>query len=130
MPVTAEEARQKPVALEKHLLNTPVIARDQVRREIVRMAQASRQALEQAAEGFNEPDKTFMLDDVSRLKIQLEGMAISDIVAKMNVISLPELGKMNANIQAAKNANSSQSQRVEAFKSAFNFIKSVIGIII
>lgn len=88
------------------------------------------ESLEHAAEGFNEPDKTFMLDDVSRLKIQLEGMAISDIAAKMNAISLPKLDEMNANINAAKDANSSQSQRIEAFKSAFNFIKGVLGIVV
>lgn len=88
------------------------------------------EALRQAAEGFNEPDKTFMLDDISRLKIQLEGMAISDIAAKMNAISLPKLDEMNANIQAANSANASQSQRVEAFKNAFNFIKGIIGVIV
>ena len=38
IPVTKDELEQKPVVLEKHLLDTPEIAIDQARREILRMA--------------------------------------------------------------------------------------------
>jgi len=45
LPVTEIELAQKPVVLEKHLLNTPVIALEQTKREIVRMAQTAKKAV-------------------------------------------------------------------------------------
>ncbi|MBL7219576.1 MAG: Na/Pi cotransporter family protein [Phycisphaerae bacterium] len=42
----------RPTVLEKHLLATPELAMDQARREIVRMAQASKRAVIQAIEGL------------------------------------------------------------------------------
>jgi len=57
LPVREDELEQKPVVLEKHLLNTPVIALDQARREIVRMAQRAKKAVQQAVEGLIEGDR-------------------------------------------------------------------------
>jgi len=48
LPVTKAEVAQKPVALEEHLLNTPVIALAQTKREIVRMADTAKHALQDA----------------------------------------------------------------------------------
>jgi phosphate:Na+ symporter len=45
MPVTEAELAQKPVVLETHLLDTPVIALEQAKREIVRMAKTAKKAL-------------------------------------------------------------------------------------
>ncbi|MHC4619991.1 MAG: Na/Pi cotransporter family protein [Planctomycetota bacterium] len=56
-PGRAEDAIAKPVVLEKHLLNTPEIAIDQARREIVRMASAARDAVNQATEGLDQDDR-------------------------------------------------------------------------
>lgn len=84
--------------------------------------------LQQAAEGLDEPNKSFKLDDISRLKIQIEGMAISDIAQKMNSISFPDIAEMDANIQASNSVESAQQHKVEAFNSAFNFIKGVISV--
>jgi len=56
IPIREEEARQKPVVLERHLLSTPVIAMDQARREIVRMSKVSADAVNQAIEGLDEDD--------------------------------------------------------------------------
>jgi len=47
----------RPVFLEKRLLSTPVIAIDQAKREIVRMARTAKEALNQAAEGLMEDDR-------------------------------------------------------------------------
>ena len=52
LPVTSEELARKPIALEKHLLNTPVIALDQTKREIIRMAKTAKQALEHSINGL------------------------------------------------------------------------------
>jgi len=86
--------------------------------------------LRQAAEGLDEPDKTFKLSDISILIIKLEALAISEITQKMNLISLPEISDMDAEIQAANNAINSHENRVLAFNNAFNFIKGAIGIVV
>jgi len=57
LPVTSEELAYKPVVLEKHLLNTPVIALDQTKREILRMAKTAKQAVEQSVSGLVNDDR-------------------------------------------------------------------------
>jgi len=47
----------RPVALERHLLATPELAINQVRREIVRMAQVAKRAVNRAVEGLVEDDR-------------------------------------------------------------------------
>jgi len=56
-PARAKDAIAKPVVLEEHLLETPVIAIDQARRAILRMAEAAKQAVNQAIEGLDENDR-------------------------------------------------------------------------
>ncbi|MHC4508864.1 MAG: Na/Pi cotransporter family protein [Planctomycetota bacterium] len=57
VPITEQEIAQKPVALEKHLLNTPVIALEQAKREIVRMAKTAKQAVRQAVDGIMDKNR-------------------------------------------------------------------------
>jgi len=57
LPVTEAELAQKPVTLEKHLLDTPVIALEQTKSEIVRMAQTAKQALMMAITGIIDDDR-------------------------------------------------------------------------
>jgi len=57
IPVTQSEIARKPVALETHLLKTPVIALDQAKREIVRMAKTSRKTLLLAIDGILDSNK-------------------------------------------------------------------------
>ena len=57
VPTRTEDIVAKPVVLEKHLLNTPEIAVDQARREIVRMGQTAKDAVNQAVDGLTEGDK-------------------------------------------------------------------------
>ena len=57
-PAKAEDAITEPVVLERHLLNTPEIAIDQVKREIVRMAKVAKEAVNQAIEGLDEDDRS------------------------------------------------------------------------
>jgi len=52
IPVTDAERAQKPVTLEKHLLDTPVIALEQTRREIIRMAQIAKKAVMRSIGGI------------------------------------------------------------------------------
>jgi phosphate:Na+ symporter len=57
VPVKAEEMRARPLVLEEHLLDTPEIAVDQARREIVRMTQTARDAVNYAVDGLVEDDR-------------------------------------------------------------------------
>jgi phosphate:Na+ symporter len=57
VPAHGEDAIATPVVLERHLLNTPEIAADQARREILRMAKAAKDAVNQATEGLDEDDR-------------------------------------------------------------------------
>ncbi len=57
LPVTEAELAQKPVTLEKHLLDTPVIALEQTKSEIVRMAHTAKQALMIAISGIISDDR-------------------------------------------------------------------------
>ena len=52
LPVRKEELLRKPVVLERHLLSTPVLALEQARREMVRMAQRAKEALNFAINGL------------------------------------------------------------------------------
>ncbi len=57
IPVRADELEEKPVVLEHHLLNTPVIALDQAKREILRMAERAQKAFHRAVVGLLESDR-------------------------------------------------------------------------
>lgn len=52
LPLRQIELAQKPVVLERHLFNTPVIALEQAKREIIRMAEGAEDAVHQAVEGI------------------------------------------------------------------------------
>ncbi|MDD5458913.1 MAG: Na/Pi cotransporter family protein [Phycisphaerae bacterium] len=56
IPVNAQEALKKPVVLEHHLLDTPVIALEQAKREIARMAVTAAQSVNDAIEGLANDD--------------------------------------------------------------------------
>ena len=57
VPEKPDDLMNRPMALEKHLLATPELALNQVKREIVRMAQVSKSAVNQAVEGLVEDDR-------------------------------------------------------------------------
>ena len=73
------------------------------------------EVLSQAAEGLDGATKTFKLDDISRLKIKLEGMSISEVADKMSSISLPDISDMNEAIEEASDSINSHEKRVNAF---------------
>lgn len=62
LPVRASEVAIQPVVLERHLLQTPVLALEQARREIVRMARTAEKAVALAIESILAgPVKNFAL---------------------------------------------------------------------
>ncbi len=57
VPERPGDVAARPVILEEHLLDTPVIALEQARREIVRMAKTAKTALEQSISGIVNNDR-------------------------------------------------------------------------
>ena len=69
MPVRDYELDQKPIVLERHLLDTPVIALEQAKREIDNMAKKAQKALNSAVKGLlgndrAELDSTMQTEDI------------------------------------------------------------------
>ncbi|MDH3597431.1 MAG: hypothetical protein OEU09_22315 [Rhodospirillales bacterium] len=92
--------------------------------------EAEIQRLKHGAEGLDEPDKTFKLNDIAQLEIELQGMALADITAALRDITLPDLNEMKAQIDAAVDATKAHEQRVNAFNTAFGLLKTGLGIVL
>jgi len=76
LPVRPIERVQKPVVLERHLFHTPVIALEQARREIIRMAEGAQDAVQLAVSGIMEGNgralKKVMVEEDLLDEFQLE----------------------------------------------------------
>jgi phosphate:Na+ symporter len=57
VPERADDLAAKPVVLEEHLLDTPVIALEQAKLEIIRMSKTAKTALEQSIDGIIYDDR-------------------------------------------------------------------------
>jgi phosphate:Na+ symporter len=57
IPTTKEEIARRPVTLESHLLNTPVLALSQAKSEIVRMAKTAKRTVMLAIDGILDENK-------------------------------------------------------------------------
>ncbi len=57
VPAKKGDLRTEPVVLEEHLLDTPVIALEQAKREIIRMAKTAKRAFIQSVDGIIEDDR-------------------------------------------------------------------------
>lgn len=67
IPLREDEAGQKPVVLEGRLLDTPVIALQQAKREIIRMAERAKNAVTLATDGFSN-NETKSLDKARQIE--------------------------------------------------------------
>jgi phosphate:Na+ symporter len=100
IPVTEIELAKKPVVLEMHLLDTPVIALAQAKRELIRMAQTAKQAVMRSISGIIE-DNRKELDSVRAIEdfidvLQLEITTYLSALSRRNLsdevsIELPVL---------------------------------------
>ncbi len=88
------------------------------------------QELTEAANGLAEPDKTFKLGEVDRLKIKLEGMALEELRQKLEQIQLPDLQQIDEQIAAAKDSTEAHQARVHAFNAAIGILKTALGIVL
>ncbi len=85
IPVTEAELAQQPVALEKHLLDTPVIAMEQTKREIVRMAKTAQDAVRYSVNGIQTDDRKG-LEIVRRLEDCIDMMQL-EITSYLTALS-------------------------------------------
>lgn len=79
-----------------------------------------------ASDNLDEPEHTLLSGEIRRLKIKLEGMAISEITAKMDAISFPSISQIDNLIKEAKDAENSQSKRIGAIKVVVDMFKEVL----
>jgi phosphate:Na+ symporter len=91
VPVTEEELARRPVVLERHLLSTPVIALGQTKREIIRMAQTAKNALEHCVNGIVEDDRK-KLESVRQLEDYIDEFQY-EITSYLSVLSRRQLSE-------------------------------------
>jgi len=81
----------QPTVLERHLLATPELAMDQARHEIVRMARASKRAVNQAVDGLVENNMRKL--DIARTTEDVTDTLQYEITSYLAALSTRELSK-------------------------------------
>ncbi|MFC1764581.1 Na/Pi cotransporter family protein [Planctomycetota bacterium] len=89
IPVTEQERMAKPITLETHLLETPSIALQQARSEIIRMIQTAQQALTHATDAILS-DSSYKMRRVAELEDLLDNMQM-DITSYLTALSRKQL---------------------------------------
>lgn len=84
-PVTERERMAKPIVLEQHLLNTPVIALQQAKTEIIRMAHTAKRAMARAVEGLlnNHSGRLRMVEELEDI-IDAKQMEITSYLTALS----------------------------------------------
>lgn len=79
----------RPVVLEKHLLDTPVIALEQAKREIIRMAQRAKKAVKRSINGMTSNDRR-MLESVRKTENFIDEFQL-EITSYLSALSRRQL---------------------------------------
>jgi phosphate:Na+ symporter len=90
VPRIPSEIAMAPVVLEKHLLNTPEIAMEQAKREIVRMAKTAKKAFTQSIDGIIENDRK-KLGSVKEIEDFIDSLQF-EITSYLSALSSRPLG--------------------------------------
>jgi len=85
VPVRPSEVAMPPVVLEKHLLDTPEIAIEQAKRQIVYMAKTAKRAFRQAIDGIIEDDRK-KLDSVREIEDVIDSLQF-EITSYLSALS-------------------------------------------
>ena len=85
VPVRPSEVATPPVVLEKHLLDTPEIAIEQAKRQIVYMAKTAKRAFRQAIDGIIEDDRK-KLDSVREIEDVIDSLQF-EITSYLSALS-------------------------------------------
>ncbi len=87
-------------------------------------------SMKSAAENMDEPEKTFSLNDIRQLEIEVLGMSVSSIAEKMQSVSLPNIYEMHIYIKNANTSTIEHSQRVRYLNSAISLVKEALNIVV
>jgi len=90
VPVRSSELAMPPVVLEKHLLDTPEIAIEQSKRQIVHMAKTAKRAFRQSIDGIIEDDRK-KLDSVREIEDVIDSLQY-EITSYLSELSSRPLG--------------------------------------
>jgi len=94
LPVRQTDATDQPVTLEVHLLDTPALALDQARRELLRMAGTAKDALADAFAAVLDNDRS-KLEDVARKEDTVDDFQ-REITSYLVALSQRTLGRKQA----------------------------------
>jgi phosphate:Na+ symporter len=89
VPERAGDLAAKPVVLEEHLLDTPVIALEQAKREIIRMSKTAKTALENSVDGIVNDDRR-KLESTRQIEDYLDEFQY-EITSYLSVLSRRQL---------------------------------------
>jgi len=89
VPERPGDAAASPVILEEHLLDTPVIALEQAKREIIRMAKTAKKALMRSVNGIINNDRTD-LESTRQIEDFIDGFQLQ-ITSYLSVLSRRQL---------------------------------------
>jgi len=85
VPIKPSEVALPPVVLEKHLLDTPEIAIEQAKRQIVYMAKTAKRAFRQSIDGIMEDDRK-KLDSVREIEDVIDSLQF-EITSYLSALS-------------------------------------------
>jgi phosphate:Na+ symporter len=91
VPQRRGDLTAKPVVLEEHLLDTPVIALEQAKREIIRMARTAKIGLEQCISGIVDDDRR-KLESVRQIEDYLDAFQY-EITSYLSVLSRSQVSE-------------------------------------
>ena len=95
LPTRQKDIADQPVTLELHLLDTPPLAMDQARRELLRMARKAKEALADAFTAVLDNDRS-KLEDVARKEDIVDDFQ-REITSYLVALSQRTLGRKQAN---------------------------------
>ena len=83
-------------------------------------------ALTKLAKTMDEPDRTFKLNEIDALNIQLQGVSLSDLKSKLEQVTLVDNQAIDEEITAVEKANKTQETIVETFDFGVKLIKTAL----
>ena len=83
-------------------------------------------ALTKLAKSMGEPDRTFKLNEIDALNIQLQGVSLSDLKSKLEQVTLVEPQVIDEKIIAVKRTAKTQQAVVETFDFGVKLIKTAL----
>lgn len=85
--------------------------------------------LMRAANGLTGPERVLLRIEIRNLENEIDGAANDDILRRLNEVVLPDLQKIDAQIDTAKRAVTEDAKR-EAISVALRIIRTGLGLVL